>query len=333
MLRQGALLLTALAVALAGCGGTAAEDDPVSAPTQETASEPTSDPSVERAPSVRVGESPVGVAAGRGDVVWVVSFGPSELARIPAGDAEPDLTVPAGSTPLRVLEAYDAVWISSFGSGDLVRADRRTGEETDRIPVGAGAEGVAEGFGSVWVVAQDAGELVRVDPDTRKVVDRIDIGEGARLVTAGPDAMWVGHFRDDKVLRVHPATGEVTASKKLCSGPQDLVALPDRVWVTCTFEDAVIAIDPRTLEETARVEVSGAPDPITPTDDGRLFVVAETGPTLHELDPVDGTVLASVVLGDAASLADSANLDVAVVGGEAWVSSVRENVVYHVPLP
>ena len=81
------------------------------------------------------------------------------------------------------------------------------------------------------------------------------------------------------------------------------------------------------------MEVSGSPDPITLTEDGRLFVVAEAGPTLHELDPVDGTVLATVVLGDAAALADSANLDLAVVGGEAWVSSVREGVVYHVPLP
>ena len=119
---------------------------------------------------VEVGEDPVGVAAGAGDVVWVVSFGPSELARIPAGSAEPDLTVEVGNTPLRVVEAYDAVWLTAFHAGELNRVDRRSGKVTDRLDVGEGAEGVAAGFGSVWVVAQDAGKLVRVDPKTRTIV-------------------------------------------------------------------------------------------------------------------------------------------------------------------
>ena len=230
------------------------------------------------------------------------------------------------------MEAYDAVWLTAFHAGELNRVDRRSGKVTDRLDVGDGAEGVAAGFGSVWVVAQDAGKLVRVDPKTREIVGRIDIGVGARLVSAGPDAMWVGHFADDKVLRVDPATGAVTASKKICSGPQDTVALEEVVWVACTFSDEVVGLDPKTLKVTSRVEVTGAPDPILVTDDGRVLVVAEEGPTAHELDPATGEIVWSETLSDAVALFDNANVDAAVSGGEIWVSSVSHEGVFHTPL-
>jgi DNA-binding beta-propeller fold protein YncE len=143
----------------------------------------------------------------------------------------------------------------------------------------------------------------------------------------------VGHFADDKVLRVDPASGAVTASRKVCSGPQDTVALEDVVWVACTFSDEVVGLDPKTLKVTTRVEVTGAPDPIVGTDDGRVFVVAEEGPTVHELDPVTGEILWSETLSDAVALFDNANVDAAVAGGEIWVSSVSHEGVFHIPLP
>ena len=318
-----------LLLALAACG----TDSEASDADEPTAAGETEEPEVRSAPGVTVGRDPVGVAAGDGDAVWVVSFGTSELARIRPGDTEPDLTVHVGDTPLRVVEAFASVWLTTFDAGELVRVDPGTGEITDRVVVGEGAEGVTAGFGSVWVVAQDAGELVRVDPRTRKVTDRIDIGEGARLVSAGPEAMYVGQFADDEVLRIDPATNDVRSSGELCSGPQDTVALAGVVWVACTFSDEVLGLDPETLEVTTRVKVSGSPDPILVTDDGRLFVVAEAGPTVHELDPGSGEILWTETLSDAVALYDNANVDAAVAAGEIWVSSVSHEAVFHTQLP
>ena len=51
------------------------------------------------------------------------------------------------------------------------------------------------------------------------------------------------------------------------------------------------------------------------------------------IDTATGEVTDDVLLGAETALYDSANLDVAVAGGEAWVSSFKADRVYRVPLP
>jgi hypothetical protein len=51
------------------------------------------------------------------------------------------------------------------------------------------------------------------------------------------------------------------------------------------------------------------------------------------VDPATATVTSSTLLGDEDALNDRANLDLALVGGEAWVSSFNADRVYHVPVP
>ena len=63
------------------------------------------------------------------------------------------------------------------------------------------------------------------------------------------------------------------------------------------------------------------------------MVVAEQGPTLVMVDPATATVTSSTVLGEEQALGDRANLDLALVGDEAWVSSFNADRVYHLPLP
>jgi hypothetical protein len=62
-------------------------------------------------------------------------------------------------------------------------------------------------------------------------------------------------------------------------------------------------------------------------------VVAEQGPTLVMVDPGSATVTGRTPLGAERALGDRANLDLALAGGEAWVSSFNADRVYHVPLP
>ena len=235
--------------------------------------------------------------------------------------------------PLRTTAAYGAVWVTSFHDKSLVRLDPATGEVGRDGRTGAGPEGVAAGFDSIWVVAQDAGRLLRIDPATNAVGAQVELGVGARLVEAGPDAMYVAHYADGAILRVDPATNAVASSEAVCEGPQAMAVLDARVWVTCTLSDELVALDATTLEEVASVPVEGSPDSVAATADGRLVVVAEEGPTLVMVDPGAATVTSSTVLGEETALNDRANLDLALVGDEAWVSSFNADRVYHLPLP
>jgi DNA-binding beta-propeller fold protein YncE len=116
-------------------------------------------------------------------------------------------------------------------------------------------------------------------------------------------AVFVAAFTDDRVLRVDPRTLDVRRSAKVCSGPQGMVEAAGRLWVVCTFSDEVVALDPVALERTSRIPVKGLPDSMVAEGDRLL------------------------------ALYGSANLDLAVAGGEAWVSSFKADRVYHVPLP
>ena len=79
--------------------------------------------------------------------------------------------------------------------------------------------------------------------------------------------------------------------------------------------------------------VEGSPDSVLATPEGLLAVVAEEGPRLVVVDPATAAVVAEQVLGEEQALGDRANLDLALAGGEAWVSSFNADRVYHLPLP
>jgi len=329
MSRVSVLLLLLLAVT--ACGGSGpAHSGSSPAPTSDAAV-PT-EAAVELAPHVEVDAGPVGLTAAEDGSVWVVSARADTVSRIPAGATEPDLTVDVPGVPLRTTAAYGAVWVTSFDGQELLRLDPASGDVTARLATGEGPEGIAAGFGSIWLVVQDAGRLLRIDPDSAQVVDQQKLDAGARLVAAGPDAIYVAHYANNAVLRVDPATGRTT-SEEVCEGPQGMAVTGGRVWVTCTLSDELVALDASTLQRVASVTVEGSPDSVAVAADGRLAVVAEEGPRLVAVDPASATVVAETVLGDEIALNDRANLDLALAGGEAWVSSFTAARVYHLPLP
>jgi hypothetical protein len=63
-----------------------------------------------------------------------------------------------------------------------------------------------------------------------------------------------------------------------------------------------------------------------------VLIAAEDGPTLVTIDPTSAQVTARTELGDEPALSDSANIDLVVAAGQAWVSGFRSGRVYHVPL-
>ena len=91
-----------------------------------------------------------------------------------------------------------------------------------------------------------------------------------------------------------------------------------------------MGLDPDSLEVVEDVAVPGYPDTVVTAPDGRLLVVAEQGPTLVGVDPATGAV-EERVLDELAPLGDRANLDAAVVDGQAWVTSHSTGRVHRLP--
>jgi len=321
-----AVLLVAAGCLVAGCGGPEESPADTSPPSSES-SAATAD-----APSVAVEAGPVGVTADDEGSVWVVSAGAGALSRIPDGGSEPDLVVDLPGVPLRAVAAYDAVWTTSFDRGLLLAVDPGSGRIGRQVPTGKEPEGVAAGFGSVWVVTQAAGDLVRVDPRSGRVESRTDVGAGARLVAVGRDAVHVAQFEDDRVLSVDPGSGRVTRSGEVCDGPQGMAETGGLLWVACTPDDLVVGLDPATLRLREEVEVAGQPDSVAVDVDGSLLVVTSEGPTLARIDPDEAAVVGTLALSDELPLYDEANLDVALAGGQAWVTSYVADRVHHVPV-
>ena len=314
MVRNGLALSLALAGLLVGCGGQ--EKDPAA----KTA------PPTDR---VRVGTGPVGVTATASGDVWVAVAGADQVVRVSAGGRRPEASVPVDGTPLRLTaeENGSALWVSAFRRGEVARVDATTARVTDRVAVGAGAEGVADAFGSVWVAVQDDGLLVRIDPVTRRVVRKVPVGSGVRLVVPGAGALWLDDHPGGSVVRVDPRTYRVSRSGHVCDGPEDVAVVGTTVWVTCSGSEELVALRADDLTTERRVALPGTPDAVTAAPDGSLLVALQDGPTLVRLDGASGSELSRTRLGKRPQLHDQANLDIAVDGDDAWVTSFSDGSV------
>ena len=145
--------------------------------------------------------------------------------------------------------------------------------------------------------------------------------------------MYVAHYADDTVLRVDPTTQRGHRSDGGLRRP----AGDGGARRTGLGHLHAVGRARRARRHHARARRDGRrpglPDSVAVTADGRLAVVAEEGPTLVTVDPATATVIDQTVLGEEPALDDRANLDLALAGGEAWVSSFNADRVYHVPLP
>jgi streptogramin lyase len=282
--------------------------------------------------SIAVGTDPIGITATGTGEVWVAVAGDDKVVRVAgAGGGSTAISVPG--TPLRLRATRDgaALWATTFRNGSVVRVDPATGRITDEVPVGAGAEGVTEAFGSIWVAAQDAGLLTQVDPGRRTVRHKVDVGSGVRLVVAGAGALWLADHASGELVRVDPKTYRLRRADRVCDGPEDLVASGTTIWVTCSTGEELVAVRTTDLVVTSRVALDGTPDAITAAPDGSLLVALQDGPTLVRLDGATGAELSRTRLGKQEQLHDQANLDIAVTGDDAWITSPGNDRVLRTP--
>lgn len=242
--------------------------------------------------AVRVGGTPVAVAAG-GGAVWVVDGTGSRLVRVDerTGEVgEQPQRVPGG--PFAVAVGEGGVWVAS-GDGTVRSFDLATGRPTGRVARVAGANGLATGAGAVWVTSRIAGTVTRVDPATGRAGLAVRVASGAADVAVGAGGVWVAGADDGTVTRVDPATGR--PDRPIAVGGAQVRALAvggDALWVAraggeLTDEVGVVRID---VEEGRPdgpgVRVPGGVPVDLAADRAQVFASAPGGPRVEaQADP------------------------------------------------
>lgn len=289
MVKFLSIVALAATLALAGCGGEAAEQQPGPPPSPGPA------PKVDR--PIELGGSPSAVVAGLGSV-WVADNLRGLVLRVDPVSGQVE-RVPVEPAPVAIAVGEDAVWVASAG-GAVLRVDARTLATTPASTQVPGAAGIAVGEGSAWVTSATDGTVTRFDEaSARQLGDPIAVGAQPTDVAVGAGTVWVasGGQMTGTVTPIDAESGEAGDPIEAADG--QIFALTygeDGVWVAGS--DAlrgdlidIVRIDPDSSEVEGafvRLERPGLPVRLAA---GEGFVwVAQSGGDLLEADS-PGTVV------------------------------------------
>jgi len=186
------------------------------------------------------------------------------------------------------------------------------------------------------VDASPLGELLddvvgRIDPATDRMVETVEVGLSPRFALSAFGGLWVSNFVEGSVSRIDPLAGKVVATIEVESGPQLMVATPDGVWVSNTDAPAVQRIDRRSNAVVATLEDAGTtPDGLVEFD-GAVWVVSDSGPQLHRIDPTDATVEGPWSIADQGTI--SANQLLIAIDGTFWIPLFDQGEIVQVEPP
>ena len=96
--------------------------------------------------TVRVGQSPAGMAYGAG-ALWVANEGEGTLSRVDPRSSRVEQTVDVGAAPVAVAVSGDDVWVVNGGDATVSRVNARTNREVQTVDVGNAPSAIAAGAG------------------------------------------------------------------------------------------------------------------------------------------------------------------------------------------
>jgi streptogramin lyase len=193
-----------------------------------------------------------------------------------------------------------AVWVGA-PSGELARLDPVTGEAVAILPVTSGKiQALAANGEAVWATDLSAGTVVKINAVTNIVEDRIelpcvseDICFGSHMVIAY-GSLWVSTF-PDSLVRIDVVSDAILATIQRCGshGGAALAASPSGIWAVGTD---VARIDPGTYDVTVPIGLDySQSDPAAQYGEGYVWLVAQMGGVLRQIDPTIGAVIGSPV--------------------------------------
>jgi streptogramin lyase len=280
------------------------------------------------AESIRVGESPTGVAIGEDGDLWVINQGDSTVNRI---DPETGEVTPAKSTlgiPTGIASGGGAVWITNgFGSASgtqVVKVDPANDSVDVAFP-SDNAKAIAAAFGSIWLADADRDRVLRYDPDDLSaeptiipVDDDATVDSSPRFLAVGRGAaggIWVVNELGDTVIRISPNDNGV-ADRIQVEDPTGVAADDSGVWVTSEANDRVHvfdAADGRALRTFQYADgILDGPTAIVIGSDA-VWVGSDLDPAVARIDPQTSVVDRIALGGITGGMAVDRN-------GDVWVT-------------
>ena len=318
-----ALLLLALLVLVAGCGGSEGGGD------EAGAAEAGSFAVLDR---VVLPTRPGGIAAGT-DSVWATNPEAGELVKVDATTARSRART-RSRRPRRRGGGGGSVWVIDPLASEIVHVDEATGEPVAHIPLANPAE-ISFGFGSLWAV--EGVSMTRIDTATNRVVARVAMPGSVTALTVGDDAVWVvgrsrGFGRDGgwDLARIDPDTNRRSAEIELGEfvGANWVATTPGATWASVSSPDryGLARIDSRTNRVLGLAPLSRTRFPFLgriAADDRAVWFVSAL--SVGRIDPRTNRLTASVHANSferrLAARPDYADLGAAVVlDGDLWVT-------------
>jgi virginiamycin B lyase len=226
-------------------------------------------------------------------------------------------------------------------SNSLIRIDPKTNEIVADVPVAdpGGSQLIAVPPHEIWVLSQQDQVISVVDATTNEVHSVGVFGGSATSGTAGygltyaAGAIWVTGGNNE-VEELDPATRTVRATIRIQGGPSLLAAGYGRVWVTVHDRDLVVAIDPGSARVALKATIGSGANGIG-VGEGAVWVSNYSDGTVSKIDPTSGTTtqidlsVIRTVSGSQLNLAGGP-ATVGIGFGSAWVSDVKNGVVYRI---
>jgi streptogramin lyase len=281
---------------------------------------------------IRIGPSPIDIAAGDGSVWVVVARAALRLdpasGRVTARVPEPD-----GADFRHVAVGGGSAWIADL-EGEITRVDARTAKKLAELEVGEAPLGIAADRQAVWVTrpGEGRGEVVRIDPRTNRVAARIGLAHdapGPVAVAAG--SAWVVNTTGRvfaPLLRMAPRSRRPRAVVARGGKASEIAAAGNNVWVSVVEGDRrrLVHVDALTGRPTGRPIAVAANTGRFAVDRRFAWTVDDDGDLDDALQRVDlstGRVTARVPVGASPS-------GVALTPGVVWVSSLTTGTVSRV---
>ncbi len=227
--------------------------------------------------TIRVGNSPAGVAVGEGSV-WVTNAGDGTVSRIDAKTNEVSQTLKVGTGPSGIAVGDGALWVADAVGAQSLRVDPASGE-ADTVPLAGRPSGVAFTTDGVWVSVAPAGvaRIAVADPSVTLIQS---VGNGPTAVLSAFDSIWVANHLDGTITRLEPSTGRVEATTAVGEGPTALAAAPETLWVANEFDGSIDAIDLTTNTVKRTVPIGGVAASLATAGDG-LWLAVGASATEH----------------------------------------------------
>jgi YVTN family beta-propeller protein len=211
-----------------------------------------------------------------------------------------------GSQPCAGGAAFDSFFESNKGTATLSRVNPRTNKVTKTGNLGAQPCGIAAGAGSLWIDGYGTSRVERVNRKTLKVTKRIKVGINVWDVAFAFGSAWATNNYDGTVVRIDPATNRIVKTIKTGGQPSNFAVASDALWVgnNLASGQTVWRIDPATNTSKAFDVGHARPSGIIVSADAVWLANGDN--TVVRLDPADGSVVATIKVGQTPQQGDLA---------------------------